>query len=157
MNTKIEFLRRISNYLWNQTDNKGTTICYKHNIEHTGKNVYSIIIDTKLYDLTKNKTYFERAKKRAFRTIKTLVKDPDYGYWIFYPGRLDGRNMSNSVIDGGACVDSLSTFYQVFKDRLTEEERDSILDAIYKVSETYLKIAVVKKEVTNQRLWGGQV
>lgn len=154
MNKKIEFLKGVSDYLWSQTDEKGKLFCRRHGTEHTGKNVYSIVVDLKLFDLTGEELYFERAKERAFRTVENLVQDPDYSHWIFYPGRLGKRNLSNSVIDCGACVDALSSFYLKFSHKLSEEERGRILESIEKVSETYLKKAVVRKEITNQRLWG---
>lgn len=130
-------------------------ICPKHRAEHSGKNVYSAAIDQKLYELTKDEEYFKRAKSRVERTLKKLAKDPEYGYWIFYPGRLSRWNMSGSVIDSGACSDVLSSFYLAHSDKLGEKEKEEIKDAIFKNADTYLNNAVVSKEVTNQRLWGG--
>lgn len=149
------FLEKISDYFYNQNKVDDSLICPKHKIEHTGKNVYSIIVDVKLFKLTQDEKYFDRAKKRALRTVKNLVKDPDFNNpWIFWPGRLDGRNMSNSVIDSGACSDSLSYFYNECENLLSKDEKDVIKDAIYKNCDTYLKQACVGKEITNQRLWG---
>lgn len=148
------FLEKISDYFENQTRPDGAIICPKHRIEHTGKNVYSAIIDSEFYKFTGEEKYFERAKKRVFRTIENLIQDPEHGGWIFWPGRLDGRNMSNSVIDSGASTDSLATFFLEFGNKLNENEKEKIKDAIFKNCDAYLKTACVEKEITNQRLWG---
>ena len=153
-NRKINFLMRISDYFEGQTREDGSIFCKKDRVEHTGKNCYSIIIDSKLFELTKDEKYFNRAKKRALRTISRLVKDPETGDSIFYPGRLDPRNASNTIIDGGACVDSLCAFLVQFEQRLPDEEKGKIKDAIYRHSDEYLKKQVLLKPITNQRLWG---
>ena len=111
---KIKLLKGVSDYFGNQTESSGKLICPKHGVEHTGKNCYSIFIDAKLFQITQDEIFFQRARLRALRTVANLCRDPDFNYWIFYPGRLDGNNMSNSVIDGGACVDSLVHFLDVF-------------------------------------------
>ncbi|KKR82044.1 MAG: hypothetical protein UU28_C0015G0010 [Parcubacteria group bacterium GW2011_GWD2_40_9] len=151
----INFLKNISDFFTLQTKDNGSLICPKHKIEHSGKNVYSIIVDTVLFKILKDEKYFLRAKKRTLRTIKNLIQDPETGSWIFWPGRLDGRNMSNSVIDSGACSDALSFFYLECGNLLSNEEVNKIKDAVFKNCDSYLKDACVKKEVTNQRLWGG--
>ncbi len=155
INSMIEFFKKISDYFWAKTRNNGSLTCSKHRVEHTGKNIYSVIIDLELYKLTKDKRYLRRIKDRVNRTIQNLIQDPDFGYWIFYPGRLGRWNMSNSVIDSGACIDGLSSFYLTCFNNLTAKEKEIIKDTIFKNSETYLKKAVVGKEITNQRLWGG--
>jgi len=151
----IGFFKRISDFFEFQTKGNGVLVCRKHNIEHTGKNVYSVIIDTVLFKILKDKKYFLRARKRALRTTENLIQDPETGSWIFWPGRLDGRNMSNSVIDSGACSDALSFFYLECGSLLSNEEANKIRDTVFKNCDSYLKDACVKKEVTNQRLWGG--
>lgn len=155
MNREIEFFKKISDYFWKLTKKDGSLVCPKHRVEHTGKNVYSVTIDLKLHKLTGEEDYFRRAKLRVERTLEKLIRDPDFRYWIFYPGRLGRWNMSNSVIDSGACIDALSTFYLDYHNRLTGEERRRIEDTIFKNSDSYLNEAVVSKEITNQRLWGG--
>lgn len=150
----ISFFKKISDYFDGQSLPDGSLTCKKHNIEHTGKNAYSIIVDLELFKITKDSEYFLRAKKRALRIVENLIKDPDFDHWIFWPGRLDGRNMSNSVIDSGACSDALSSFYIECENLLIEEEKNKIKDAIFKNCDTYLKHACVGKEITNQRLWG---
>ncbi len=151
---KLDFLDGVSDYFRHQTEANGRLVCPKHKVEHTGKNVYSIFIDAKLFQVTGEDKYFERARLRALRTAENLRLDPDYGFWIFYPGRLDPRNMANNIIDGGACVDSLVHFLEVFGSKVEREEKENILDAIFKHCDTYLKTASVEKEFTNQRLWG---
>ncbi|MFC1962401.1 hypothetical protein ACFLWB_00125 [Chloroflexota bacterium] len=151
---KVNFLSKVSDYFWSQTQKDGRLVCSKHKVEHTGKNVYSIFIDSKLSQVTKDDKYFERARLRALRTVENLRLDPDYEYWIFYPGRLNPRNMANSIIDGGACVDSLVHFLEVFGGKIEREEKENILDAIFKHCDTYLKTTSVEKDITNQRLWG---
>jgi len=150
----VDFFKKISDYFWKQTKTNGSLICPRHRIEHTGKNVYSIIIDLELYKKTDQEQYFQRAKSRVRRTLQNLVQDPDSGARIFYPGRLNRWNMANSVIDAGACVDALSNFFLAYRDRLSENEKKEISDAIFRVSDVYLKNAAVTKEITNQRLWG---
>lgn len=154
-NEFIIFLRGISDYFENISLTDGKIICPKHRIEHTGKNAYSAIIDSELYKLTGEEKYFERAKKRVLRLTQNLVQDPEHGGWIFWPGRLGKYNMSNSVIDCGGAVDSLASFYFSFREKINNEEKNKILNAIERVSDTYLVKAVVSKEITNQRLWGG--
>jgi len=155
ISTEVEFFKKISDYFWRQTKKDGSLTCPKHRVEHTGKNVYSAVIDMRLYRLTGQEDYYQRAKLRVQRTVQKLVQDPDFGYWIFYPGRLNRWNMANSVIDAGACVDVLATFYLDYQDRLSEKEKQEIKEAIFKVSDGYLNKATVTKEITNQRLWGG--
>ena len=151
---KIDFLKGISDYFWDQTEANGQLICPKHRIEHTGKNCYSIFIDTKLFEIANDEKYFKRAKSRALRTVEKLCRDPEFGRFIFYPGRLHDKNMSDNIIDGGACVDSLVHFLKVFDDKVKDREREEILDAIFKHCDTYLKTFAVEKPVTNRRLWG---
>ncbi len=151
----LEFFKGISDYFQQLTGKRGVLICPKHRIGHTGKNVYSVIIDLYLYESTGEGKYFKRAKSRVERTLVKLIKDPDYGHWMFYPGRLTRWNMSNSVIDSGACTDVLSSFYLAYASDLRPDEREKIKETIFKNSDGYLNEAVIKKEITNQRLWGG--
>ena len=150
----LEFFKKVSDYFFVATKQDGSLVCKKHRIEHTGKNVYSIVIDLFLYKQTNDKKYFHRAAARALRTIKKVIVDPQHGYWIFYPGRLSGWNASNSIIDAGACVDALSEFYLASEGKMAEPQREQIKSAIFKVADSYLKDAVVSKPITNQRLWG---
>lgn len=150
-----DFFKKVSDYFWQMTKEGGLLTCPRHRVEHTGKNVYSVVMDSGLYEKTGEEQYFQRAKIRVQRTLQNLTQDPDSGAWIFYPGRLNRWNMSNSVIDAGACVDVLSTFFLTYKDKLSKKEKEEIADAIFKVSDNYLKNAAATKEITNQRLWGG--
>jgi len=149
-----DFFKKVSDYFEGETNKAGVLICPKHRVEHTAKNSYAAMIDIQLHQLTGEQKYFDRAKKRIQRTIKNLIRDPDFGYWIFYPGRLGRWNMANSVNDCGACLDALTTFYSAYSTILDIKEKEAIKDAIYKNSDTYLKNAVVEKEIINQRLWG---
>ncbi|MBN2517366.1 MAG: hypothetical protein JXB14_00820 [Candidatus Altiarchaeota archaeon] len=151
--SRIRFLKGISDYLWDRTDSQGMLKCYKHHVEHTGKNVYSVIIDSKLYELTKDEAYFEKAKKRVERTLGNLRKRED-GVWVFYPGNFDARNASNNLIDAGACIDSLCFFLDRFSDKLSADEVERIKDCIFKVSDTYLIRKCPEENFINQRLWG---
>ncbi|MFA5133283.1 MAG: glycosyltransferase [Patescibacteria group bacterium] len=148
------FLSGVSEYFNNLTDSDGLIFCKKDRIEHTGKNCYSIIIDAFLYRKTQDEKYFKRAKKRALRTIENLKYVEKEKHYIFYPGSLNGRNASNSVIDSGAAVDSLVCFLENFKEKISLDEKKKIEDAIIKNSDTYLKENCVSKPITNQRLWG---
>jgi len=151
---RIDFLKNISIFFDNQSEKNGGIFCSKDRVEHTGKEAYSIIIDCKLFELTKKEIYFKRAKRRALRIINNFIDDPDYSYGIFYPGRLDPRNAVNTVIGGGGCLDSLVTFLSVFRERLTQKEIGGIERAIYRHADEYLKKAVKQKPIANQRLWG---
>ena len=152
---RINFLKGISDFFENQTDQNGKIFCPKDRIEHTGKNAYSIIINSKLFQLTNNDCYFKRAERIALRVVNNFIDDPDYGYGIFYPGRLEPRNAVNTVIDGGGCVDSLVNFLLFFEKSLDNEQKNKIKHSIYRHCEEYLTIAVKEKPVPNQRLWGG--
>jgi len=153
--TKIEFFEKISDYFATLSSKNDALLCPKHRIEHTGKNAYSIIINSRLHKLTGEEKYYERARVRIRKTIEEVGRDPEFGHWIFFPGRLGRWNMANSVIDTGICVDALSDFYLSYGSRLTREEKRKIEEAILKTSDSYLNKAVVVKEISNQRLWGG--
>ena len=148
MKNKVEFLKGISDFL------EQNLVCKKHKLEHTGKNIYSITIDLKLYKLTKDEKYFQRAKTRVEHTLKRLQWDDELKQWFFYPGNKQVGNCSNTVLDNGSCIDCLSEFYLQGKEKISNELRKNILDAIEKVCDTYLEKEVVEKDVTNRRLWG---
>lgn len=150
----ISFLRGISNYMWGLSEANGRLICPKHAVEHTGKNVYTVITDLTLYSSTGESEFLERAIQRARRAAANLVTDPDSGAWIFWPGRLAERNMANSVIDGGACADALASLCMQVGDQIASADRDLLIDAVRRHCDTYLVDAARTKEVTNQRLWG---
>ena len=154
MDTKTAFLKSVSDYPWSQTRPDGSIICYKHGVEHTGTNAYSMVLDGELYKKTGEEVYYERALKRALRTLIQLRKAPASSSWYFYPGNMDSQNCSNNIIDCGSAVDSLASFYLQFTDRLKKAETERLRDAIYKVSDTYLKGAILTKHFPNQFLWG---
>ncbi len=150
----LDLFKKVSDYFVQKTREDGSLICPKHGVEHTGKNVYSVIIDLELYKTTQDEKYFQRAKSRVQRTCLQLGQDPEYGYWIFFPGRLGRWNMANSIIDAGACVDALSCFYLNYSNKLSLKEKQDIEQAILKVGDSYLTKHIVVKPITNQRLWG---
>lgn len=150
---KISFLKEVSDYFDNMTREDGSIFCEKDRIEHTGKNTYSVIIDSELYKLTGDEKYFQRAQRRVKRALSNFIRDPEYDVPIFYPGRLNPRNAVNTAIGGGGIVDSLCFYIETFKDKLSNEEIEKIKEAVFKHADEYLKIAAIKKPVTNQRLW----
>jgi len=150
----INLLKGVSDYFENQKRTNGSIFCHKDRVEHTGKNTYSIIIDIALYQNTKEDMYFKRALGRARRAVENLIYIEEEDCYIFYPGSQNNRNASNSIIDGGAIIDSLSLFLKNFADKLETTDYENIKNAIIKHSNTYLKKYVVDKPITNQRLWG---
>jgi len=150
----INLLKGVSDYFENQKKANGSIFCYKDRVEHTGKNTYSIIIDTVLFQKTNDEKYFKRALERARRAVDNLIYIKEDDCYIFYPGSKNNRNASNSIIDGGAIIDSLSLFLKNFADKLESQDYQKIKDVILKHCNTYLKKYVVEKQITNQRLWG---
>jgi hypothetical protein len=151
---RLEFLKGMSDFYDGQADTDGRIICPKHHIEHSGKNVYSVFFDAELYRLTGDDRYYERARRRALRIAGNLVKYPGHDFWIFYPGSMDRRTEANNVIEGGACADGLVCFLESFRERIPDDERARIEDAVFKHCDSYLTRAAPGKEITNQRLWG---
>jgi hypothetical protein len=152
---KLKILSGVSDYLDSMSEPNGRILCYKHKgVEHTGKTAYSVITDLKLFEITHEEKYWERALRRAGRVAENLYKDPESSAYIFYPGRWVRGNMSNSVIDAGGAGDSLATLLIGYRDKLVPDLRAKIEDALYKVCDTYLVKAVQEKELPDQRLWG---
>ena len=150
----LEALARVSDYMHGASAATGELVCSEHGIDHTGRSARSIIIDCFLYATTGDPQYLNRAESRAATIASRLTQDPDYGTWIYHPGRLHPANNSNNVIDSGECTDALSTLILRFGNEITPDLRDLALEAITRNCQSYLLNAVVSKEVTNQRLWG---
>ncbi|MGH2356037.1 MAG: hypothetical protein ACRDI2_06330 [Chloroflexota bacterium] len=129
--------------------------CETHHIPHTGKLARSIVLDLALLDVTGDERYWERAARRAEQVAAQLAPDPQHSALIYLPGRLDPRNCSNSVIDSGECTDALARL--LLHERaatLPAERRARLCATVEQNAETYLRTAVVEKEIPNQRLWG---
>lgn len=147
-----EFLKGISDFFDVHTGEDGKNICFKHKIEHIGKTVYSIGIDLYLYEVTGDRSYFEKAYQRVKRIYPHLIQRGDT--YVFHPEGNDKWNMTNRVIDGGAITDMLAIFLIKYGSEIPEEERLRINDAVEKSADTYLVKACIHKAPTNQRLWG---
>lgn len=129
--------------------------CPIHGVAHTGKLARAIVLDLALLDATGNDAFWQQAVQRAEYVVSRLAPDPEHGALVYFPGRLDPRNCSNSVIDSGECTDALSRL--LLHHRATDllsSPRQAILDAVTANAGSYLQDAVVEKEITNQRLWG---
>lgn len=135
--------------------NRANVRCPEHGIAHTGKLARSIPLDLALLDATGNDTYWEQAVRRAHYVALRLGPDPQHGAYVFYPGRLDPRNCSNSVIDSGECTDALARLLMHPRAASLAPEHTALFaHAVETNAETYLHDAVVDKEIVNQRLWG---
>lgn len=135
--------------------NRATFQCEAHHVQHTGKLARSIVLDLQLSWVTQNPAYWQQAVRRARHVSSRLAPDPEHGGFIYMPGRFDPRNCSNSVIDSGECTDALARL--LLDERaagLTNADRTSFWSAVEQNAETYLRHAVVEKEIVNQRLWG---
>ncbi|HEV2123269.1 MAG TPA: hypothetical protein VGW38_10905, partial [Chloroflexota bacterium] len=120
-----------------------------------GKLARSIPIDLALFDTTGDEAFWQRALQRAAFVVSRLAPDPEHGGYIYLPGRFDPRNCSNSVIDSGECTDALAhLLLHPRAARVPADLREGCKAAIQQNAETYLRTAVVEKEITNQRLWG---
>lgn len=139
MNTFDELVRDAASYL------ETHQCCGKHHVEHTGSNCYLLDFYSTLGEIEKG--------KELIAYLFTLVTDTKWGK-VFYPGHMNPMNMSQNVIDTGACVDSISRFLRLHQSAFTNEEHVSYSARLREVAETYLKSAAAEKSLTNQRLWG---
>jgi hypothetical protein len=129
--------------------------CAEHGVAHTGKLARSIVLDLALWRATGQSEYLRLAVERARYVVARLAPDPDHGGYVYLPGRLDPRNCSTSAIDSGECTDALSRLLAgATADAFPPGERCAIEQAVERNAETYLRQAVIEKEITNQRLWG---
>jgi hypothetical protein len=148
--TVLAFFRAASGYLHRQQP-----VCPVHGVAHTGKLARAVVLDLCLFDATGGEVYWERAVERAAYVADRLAPDSEHGGLIYLPGRFDPRNCSNSVIDSGECTDALGRLLlhpraAELPPSLAERLRHAVLGN----AQTYLRTAVVEKEITNQRLWG---
>ncbi|HEX5774892.1 MAG TPA: hypothetical protein VFY28_02960 [Candidatus Paceibacterota bacterium] len=139
MNTFDTLIRDAASYL--ETHQR----CGKHHVEHTGSNCYLLDFYSTLGEIEKG--------KELIAYLFTLVTDTKAGK-VFYPGHMNPMNMSQNVIDTGACVDSISRFLHLHQSAFTNEEHESYSARLREVAETYLTSAAAEKSLTNQRLWG---
>lgn len=148
-----DFLTGVSDFFAKHTDENGRNFCAKHKVEHVGKTVYSIGIDIHLFNSTGEDKYKDRVIKRAKRII-TLIGE-EKGTHFFIPTGDPKWNMSNRIIDSGAAVDMLSLVL-LNADKLSVDKQllSEISSVVETCSDTYLVINAVKKDHTNQRLWG---
>jgi hypothetical protein len=129
--------------------------CPAHKVAHTGKLARGIVLDLCLLGATGDEQYWRWAVERARYVVARAAPDPEHGGLVYLPGRFDPRNCSNSVIDSGECTDALARLLLHPRAAdLPAGERDRIGETIERNAETYLRTAVVEKEITNQRLWG---
>jgi len=119
--------------------------CPKHRVEHSGSNCYLLDFYSELGDIAKG--------KELISYLGGLVIESD-GARVFYPGHLDPMNMSQNVIDTGACVDSIARFMHKHRALFSEEEHARAAALLKDVVESYLAAAAKEKYLTNQRLWG---
>lgn len=119
--------------------------CGKHHVEHTGSNCYLLDFYSILGEIEKG--------KQLIAYLFTLVTDTKAGK-VFYPGHMNPMNMSQNVIDTGACVDSISRFLHLNRAAFTGTEHEEYVARLRDVVESYLASAAAGKTLTNQRLWG---
>ncbi len=139
MITFDEMMREAAHYL------ESNMRCPKHHVEHTGNTTYLLDIYSYLGEV-------EKGKQLVATLMQRVVQDGEQ--WIFYPGLLEPRNMSNNVIDCGSCVDTISQFLTTHRDAFSEAEHAEYSEKLKKVVETYLLGTTDSKPLTNQRLWG---
>lgn len=118
--------------------------CPKHRVEHTGSECYLLDFYTELGEV-------EKGKELIRHLLSLIVADGESK--VFYPGRLDPMNMSNSAIDSGSAVDAISRFVRLHAESFTSEQYADIVAKVREVVETYLATPAADKPITNQRLW----
>ncbi len=140
----------------------GAPRCERHGIAHTGKLARSIIIDLAVHDACvagaddrSGEHAWNRALARADWVIGRLAPDPHHGGLVFWPGRLDARNNSTSLIDAGECVDALAELIRHPRfEAVPEVLRTRVIDAVTGCASTYLSTSVATRGIVNQMLWG---
>lgn len=140
----------------------GVARCERHGIAHTGKLARSIIIDLAVHDAciagaidSSGELAWSRALARADWVIGRLAPDPHHGGLVFWPGRLDARNNSTSLIDAGECVDALAELIRHPRfESVPEALQTRVVDAVSGCASTYLSTSVATRGFVNQMLWG---
>jgi len=153
----ISKVKCISSFFENNIQND-KIICPACNIEHTGRNAYSIKIFLYLYDSMGETKYFDLAYMVAKNTISNLKspKESNGEYKVFYPGLYSGsQNNSSNVIDSGMCTDMLSEFILFCKrNTINLPELDGWKNELKHHIDNYLLDASISKPCLNQRMWG---
>ncbi len=145
-----------------QPGHGGAPRCERHGIAHTGKLARSIIIDLAVHDAcvagaddSAGERAWNRALARAEWVIGRLAPDPHHGGLVFWPGRLDARNNSTSLIDAGECVDALAELIGHPRfEAVPEILRTRVINAVTGCASTYLSTSVATRGIVNQMLWG---
>jgi hypothetical protein len=152
----VEPLRRVLRWLVSHVDDEGRLICPDHEVEHTGKNAYVIVLAA---ELARRDPHADRDALRALavtqgrRLVANLQREGDSTCFTFRPGRHDPFNCSNNVIDGGACSDALAELVQLFGPELSAEDREAFTRASVLHAQTYLRYAVLDKGIPAQSAW----
>ncbi len=119
--------------------------CPKHHVEHIGSLTYALDFYSYLGDIERGRALMEH--------LTAQIVSNGAGK-VFYPGSLNPMNMSNSVIDTGAAVDTMARFLSAHRAAFSPEEERRYARALREVVDTYLAGAAGDKPITNQRLWG---
>ena len=152
---RLGLLRGLSDFLDRARRPDGALICPRHKVEHTGKAVYSAIIDLQNWRFTREDEYLERARRSVLRTVDMLGEDPESRVPVFLPGRVDPANASNNAIDGGACADVIATLLEEAPAAFSESETARCREALERHVEGYLRHAARDRPIPAQRLWAG--
>lgn len=134
----------------------GALICAEHGIEHTGKTAGAVVL---AIELARYASGDERARlvevvrSQGERLVARLERETDSTCFTFRPGRHDAYNCSNSVIDGGACSDALSSAVLELGEELSTDQRARFTHAAVLHAQTYLRYAIVDKGVPAQCAW----
>jgi hypothetical protein len=151
----LQKAKYVSDFFSSKMVGNGQIVCPACNVEHTGRNAYSIGINLDLFSKTKEKNYYNLAYSVAKRVMQKLVPDPEHGKLVFLPGNHIGANQSNTVIDSGICTDMIATFLKFSKEiNIHVEEAEIWQLALKDHIESYLREAVFEKKCLNQRAWG---
>ena len=135
-------------------DGEDRLVCREHRIEHTGKSACVALGAVALFRFTGEREWLDLAVRQGRRLVARLEREGTSPCHTFRPGRHDPFNCSNSVIDGGACSDALSTLVLECAEHLSAEDADAFRSAAVLHARTYLRYAVLDKGIPAQRAWG---
>ncbi len=147
-------LERATTFAQSLDAGDGRLICPEHRVEHTGKSACVAISALELYRHTAKVRWRDLAVAQGRRLVARLEREGSSPCHTFRPGRHDPYNCSNSVIDGGACSDALSSLVLSLGDELSPEDRAAFGQAACLHARTYLRYAVLDKGIPAQRAWG---